>query len=70
MVTDVYSHSFDEDRRHLSRKMDEMFFSQGSLHEEDSAQPSDSSVQALRKLVDKLKENPEKIASLSLLLDL
>jgi integrase len=28
MVTDVYSHSFDDDRKHLARKVDKLFFAQ------------------------------------------
>lgn len=70
MVMDVYSHSFDEDRKHLARKMDEHFFSplQQTKKEEAPAQPPMN--ESMLKLMQMLQESPEKAASLMLLLGL
>ena len=55
MVTDVYSHSFDEDRKHLARKVEEQFF---GWKQNKQPQPPDvdASTQQAMKL---LESSPE-----------
>ena len=55
MVTDVYSHSFDEDRKHLARKVDRLFFAQNQ-HKEPPKPASDPSTEEAIKMV---QSNPE-----------
>ena len=55
MVTDVYSHSFDEDRKHLARKVEEQFFG-GKQKKQPQPPDVDASTQQAMKL---LESSPE-----------
>ena len=57
MVTDIYSHSFDDDRKHLARKMDERFFSQGKAQEKAAAQPPMN--ESMAQLMQLLQSSPD-----------
>lgn len=59
MVTDVYSHSFDDDRKALARRMDREFFgdSHGTKPETPAPQPVENSAAA--ELMQLLNESPE-----------
>ena len=55
MVTDVYSHSFDEDWKHLARKVEEQFF--GGKRKKQPQPPNvDASTQQAMKLVESSPE--------------
>lgn len=70
MVTDMYSHSFEEDRKQLARQMDEQFFSQ-SLPQETTKAPAQPALdESMQKPIQALQDSPEKAASLLLLLGL
>jgi integrase len=56
MVTDVYSHIVDADRRHLARKMDEHFFRPPQKAKEAADQPPMD--ESMKKLMDLLKNSP------------
>jgi integrase len=56
MVTDVYSHIVDADRRHLARKMDEHFFRPPQKAKEAADQPPMD--ESMKKLMDLLKSPP------------
>ena len=55
MVTDVYSHSFDEDRKHLARKVEEQFFG-GKQKKQPQPPDVDASTQQAMKLVESSPE--------------
>ena len=55
MVTDVYSHSFDEDRKHLARKVDKLFFAQSQQKEPQKPAADPSTEEAMKML----QSNPE-----------
>ena len=50
MVTDVYSHSFDEDWKHLARKVEEQFF-RGKQKKQPQPLNVDASTQQAMKLL-------------------
>ena len=56
MVTDVYSHIFDANRRHLAKEVDEQFFA-ASDDKKTAALPDPTSSQA--QAVQLLQNNPE-----------
>ena len=56
MVTDVYSHIVDADRRHLARKMDEQFFKQPKAKKEAADQPPMD--ESMKKLMELLQNSP------------
>jgi hypothetical protein len=59
MVTDVYAHIMNDDRRRLAQQMDTQFFSSVSPSETKTApapQPMDDS---MRQLVQMLNDSPE-----------
>lgn len=69
MVTDLYSHSFDEDRRALSGRIDAAFFpdaqpapAAGPIHAPTSSDPN------IAKLMEALADQPDKVQSLMMLL--
>lgn len=69
MVTDVYSHSFDEGRKDLARRMEAQFFSAPQPETEKAPeQPNMNS--SMQKLIQALQDAPEKADSLMLLLGL
>ena len=55
MVTDVYSHSFDEDRKHLARKVDRLFFAQNQQKEAPKPAVDPSTEEAIKMV----QSNPE-----------
>ena len=55
MVTDVYSHSFDEDRKHLAKKVDKLFFAQNQQKEPQKPAADPSTEEAMKML----QSNPE-----------
>ena len=56
MVTDVYSHIVDADRRHLARKMDEQFFTPPQAKKEAADQPPMD--ESMKKLMELLQNSP------------
>lgn len=70
MVTNVYGHIVDADRRELARKMDEQFFSQFQTRENEKASDQPVMDESMKKLMQTLQESPDKAASLMLLLGL
>ena len=56
MVTDVYSHIVDADRRHLARKVNEQFFTPPQAKKEAADQPPMD--ESMKKLMDLLKNSP------------
>ena len=56
MVTDVYSHIVDADRRHLARKMDEQFFKHPGVKKEAADQPPMD--ESMKKLMELLQNSP------------
>ena len=57
MVTDVYSHIVDADRRHLARKMNEEFFKPPQTKREASDQPPMD--ESMKKLMELLQNSPD-----------
>ena len=55
MVTDVYSHIMDEDRKRLARKMDDEFFNTS----DESNETQDTATGAAEQLMQMLKGSPE-----------
>ena len=55
MVTDVYSHIMNEDRKRLARKMDSEFFQPSEESQETESTASDAAAQ----LMQLLKGSPE-----------
>ena len=50
MVTDVYSHSFDDDRKHLARKVDKLFFAQNEAQSAPKPATDPSTEEAMKML--------------------
>lgn len=70
MVTDVYSHSFEEDRKQLAHQMDEQFFSKAKHPETEKAPDPPALDESMQKLIQALRASPEKAISLMMLLGL
>ena len=69
MVTDVYSHSFDEGRKDLARRMEAQFFSAPQPKTEEAPAQLHRNP-SMQKLIQALQDAPEKADSLMLLLGL
>ncbi len=61
MVTDVYSHIFDSDRKHLARKVNDEFF---SAEKPKAAEPIPAVDESTQKLIQLLQSSPEQATKL------
>ena len=57
MVTDVYSHIIDDDRKQLAQRLDEQFFTVQTTQTKTAASPSDNT--SAEQLMQLLKDKPE-----------
>lgn len=61
MVTDIYSHIFDADRKHLARKVNEQFFCPET---KKAAEPEPDVDGSTQKLIQLLQTSPEQAKKL------
>lgn len=61
MVTDIYSHIIDSDRKHLARKVNEQFF---SLEMQKAAVSEPVMDESTQKLIELLQSSPEQASKL------
>ena len=59
MVTDVYSHIMNDDRKRLAKKVDEQFFSQNNCSEQDKKTAESPQNESMEKLLQLLRQSPE-----------
>ncbi len=65
MITDVYAHILDEDRKVNAQKFEATFYAQNSVNPLKNVKPPEDSDSDLTKLISALEQSPELVAMLT-----